>query len=159
MLPSLHRSQVTVNDVELAKAELAQLEHRFRLRVEQGQSILPSLAPRAVRPTFSPSTTVLQDNSNNLSSMGSLDPSWISKFIQAIGQAPVPNINNPASTLGSTNGSDPTELLLKAFANQNPQLCNNPIPFLQLQLPLNQALISNILMNYQATLGPNGHLK
>lgn len=39
------RSQATVTDIEMAKAELARLEHRFRLRVEHGQSGVP-LPPR-----------------------------------------------------------------------------------------------------------------
>lgn len=40
------RTQATVTDVEMAKAELSRLEHRFRLRVEHGQNGIP-LPPRA----------------------------------------------------------------------------------------------------------------
>lgn len=40
------RSQATVTDIQMAKAELARLEHRFRLRVEHGQSGVP-LPPRS----------------------------------------------------------------------------------------------------------------
>jgi len=39
------RTQATVTDVEMAKGELARLEHRFRLRVEHGQTGVP-LPPR-----------------------------------------------------------------------------------------------------------------
>lgn len=39
------RAPATVTDVEVAKAELASLEQRFRLRVEHGQTGLP-LPPR-----------------------------------------------------------------------------------------------------------------
>ena len=52
------RSQATVTDIEMAKAELIQLEHRFRLRVEHGQSgaplppqVIPSL-PSAAPPIY-----------------------------------------------------------------------------------------------------------
>ena len=152
----LLRSQVTVNDVELAKAELTQLEHRFRLRVEQGQSVLPSLAPRALRPSLSTSTPILHNSS--IPNAGSLDTSWLSNLAQSLGPAILGNsLNHAASTLGNTNGSDPTGMLFKNVANQNPQLRN--IPLLQLQLPLNQALLSNILLNYQAALGANPHIK
>ena len=40
------RAQATVADIEIAKAELVHLEHRFRLRVEHGQGGGP-LPPRA----------------------------------------------------------------------------------------------------------------
>lgn len=39
------RSQATITDIEMAKQELSRLEHRFRLRVEHGQSGVP-LHPR-----------------------------------------------------------------------------------------------------------------
>jgi hypothetical protein len=41
------RSQATAGDIEMAKAELIQLEHRFRLRVEHGQSV-PPLPPQVI---------------------------------------------------------------------------------------------------------------
>jgi hypothetical protein len=160
-----------VNDVELAKAELAQLEHRFRLRVEQGQSVLPSLAPRILHPTLTTSSQVLQHNSSSIPNVnvgGSLDMSWLSNLAQALGPAAAVlggntiNHNTASTPLGNTNGSsDPTGLLLKSIANQNPQLRNNAatMPLLQLQLPVNQAFLSNILLNYQATLGASGHVK
>jgi hypothetical protein len=39
------QTQATTNDIEMAKAELIQLEHRFRLRVEHGQSGVPFPQP------------------------------------------------------------------------------------------------------------------
>jgi hypothetical protein len=39
------QTQATTTDIEMAKAELSQLEHRFRLRIEHGQSGVPFPQP------------------------------------------------------------------------------------------------------------------
>ena len=55
------QTQASAGDIEMAKAELAQLEHRFRLRVEHGQSSVPlppqmiSSTPKSPSLVFAPS--------------------------------------------------------------------------------------------------------
>ena len=65
------RTPATVTDVEVAKAELAQLEQRFQLRVELGQTGLP----------FPPRTEFLSGSSNVFAAA----PGQLSALLQSLG--------------------------------------------------------------------------
>jgi len=133
------RSQITINDIEMARVELAQLEQRFRLRVEHGQSGLP-LPPLV-------NGSIIHSGQSLLNGvMPAVQPSTFATPLGA------PNL--------SAVGLNP--LLLQAMACQQQQQHQlhlqqqqqqNSIPWLAMQTamqtPLNLALLTNLLLSAQ----------
>lgn len=80
------RPPATVNQVEMAKADLAQLEQRFRLRVEHGQTGI-SIPPR---------NDLFPDANNN----GMFAPAQMSGFLQNLSGTATPGAfaSAPAAT-------------------------------------------------------------
>lgn len=87
------RSQYTIHDVDMAKAELNELERRFRLRVEKGN---------CHQALFSHPTNQILNNTNQSNftnarnifgfpyvhptlNMSPLDPAWLAKYASALG--------------------------------------------------------------------------
>lgn len=136
------RSQITINDIEIARIELAQLEQRFRLRVEHGQSGLP-LPPRVNGSILGhPGQSLMNGIMGHCVAPGSEATAhgWPSTFATPLG---APNLNAV--------GLNP--LLLQAMACQQQQQ-QNSVPWLAMQTPLNLALLTNLILSAQQSQTP-----
>jgi len=136
------RSQITMNDIDIARIELAQLEQRFRLRVEHGQSGLP-LPPRVGGSILDHSGQSLVNgimHGGHCAAAGSEAAGhvWPSTFTTPL--AP-PNLNTVVLN----------PLLLQAIAcqQQQQQQQQNAVPWLAMQTPLNLALLTNLIISAQ----------
>lgn len=103
------RSQATVTDIEMAKSELSRLEHRFRLRVEHGQSGVP-LPPRTdVMPSMAaPATTLYPPTGHGAPTTSAA--TWLQSFTQATAPTPgtvplAPNAPTAPPQPGATPGA------------------------------------------------------
>jgi hypothetical protein len=98
--PFCDRTQATFGDIELAKTELAQLEHRFRLRVEHGQCGAPipssaltsAMGREAVKLTSIPSYPV----------PGAFPATWLQSFASQMSMQAPSNVQY--ATAQSQNG-------------------------------------------------------
>jgi len=155
------RSQITINDIEIARVELAQLEQRFRLRVEHGQSGIP-LPPRV--------GGSIMDHSGQSLVNGGMHPGHCTvPGSEGMGHVWPPTFTMPTNI--NAVGLNP--LLLQAMAcqqqqqqqqlqqqqqqqqqrqhhqQQQQQQQQNAVPWLAMQTPFNLSLLTNLIINAQ----------
>ena len=154
---------MSLNEIEMAKAELAQLEHRFRLRVEHGQTGIP-LPPRVGEKILDGTAPqlpagVLPIGHHMMSggpapaAPGVVAPaaalaaaqSFIAKYAAALG-------NSALSAPGPSSSSSPT-------AVGSSPLTPGSAPWASLQSSFNPTWLSNILFGIQQPPGQPNQVK